>query len=123
MALGDYARLALYYNGNPLEKITSLEMVTNSGLQRVDLLNEGFAGFTPGSGDVQIDVGFVVPADGTEDTFQEDCANLEFVTLQMPVGRKDYIGKGKILSVRIGQSTGASVAGSFSWLGEPKPLE
>ncbi len=122
MALQDFAKLGIFYNGNALTKVTSISLDTNSGEQRIDLLNEGLAGFTPGSGDCSIEVGFVVPIGGTEDEFQEDCATGTYVTLQVPVGRKSFIGRGKLQSVKISQSTNANVEGSFSWMGELKPL-
>ncbi len=123
MALQDYARLGAFYNGNALTQLTSVSIVTNSGNQRVDLMNEGLGGFTPGPGDITIEIGFAVPIGGTEDEFQEDCANRAFVTLQIPIGRKYYIGRGKIESVSISGSAGANVEGSFTWTGELKPLE
>ena len=122
MALQDFAKLAVFYNGNALTRVTSISLDTESGEQRVDLLNEGLSGFTPGSGSVSISVGFVVPIGGTEDTFQEDCATGKYITLQVPVGRKSYIGKGKLMSVKISQSTNANVEGTFEWSGELKPL-
>lgn len=122
MALQDFAKLAVFYNGNALTRVTSISLDTESGEQRVDLLNEGLSGFTPGSGSVSISVGFVVPIGGTEDEFQEDCATGTYVTLQVPVGRKSYIGKGKLMSVKISQSTNANVEGTFEWSGELKPL-
>ncbi len=122
MALQDFAKLGIFYNGNALTKVTSISLDTNSGEQRIDLLNEGLAGFTPGSGDCSIEVGFVVPIGGLEDEFQEDCATGTYVTLQVPVGRKSFIGRGKLQSVKISQSTNANVEGSFSWMGELKPL-
>ena len=122
MALQDFAKLAVFYSGNALTRVTSISLDTESGEQRVDLLNEGLSGFTPGSGSVSISVGFVVPIGGTEDTFQEDCATGKYITLQVPVGRKSYIGKGKLMSVKISQSTNANVEGTFEWSGELKPL-
>lgn len=123
MALQDYARLGVFYNGSAITQLTSLGHTTNSGQQRVDLMNEGLGGFTPGPGDCTVDVGFAVPIGGTEFNFQEDCANGAFVTLQVPVGRKYYIGEGKIMTVSISGSTGANVEGTFNWVGELKPME
>lgn len=122
MPFQDFAKLVLFYNGNLLTQLTSVALNTNSGQQRVDLLNEGLSGFTPGSGDVTIDVGFVVPIGGTEDTFQEDCAEGAFVTLQVGVGKKSYIGRGKLMSCNISQSTNANVEGTFNWVGELKQV-
>jgi hypothetical protein len=119
----DYARLAVYVDGSLVQQITSISMTTNSGNQRVDLLNEGLGGFTPGSGDVTIELGFVIPIGGTEEEYQEKCANKDWVTMQVPVGRKDYIGRGKIDTVSISQSVNSSVEGSLTWIGEIAPLE
>ncbi len=123
MALQDYARLSVFYNGNALTQITSLSHTTNSGQQRVDLMNEGLGGFTPGPGDCTVDVGYAVPIGGTEDTFQEDCASGKFVSLQIPIGAKNYLGLGKIMTNTVSGSTGANVEGTFSWTGELRPLE
>lgn len=120
MALTDYARPAVFYNGNALTQVTSLQKTTNSGLQRVDLLTEGLGGFTPGPGDVTISVGFVVPVGGLEEDFETDAAEGNFVTLQFNLGNKFYIGQGKIQDVDISGSTGANTEGTFNWLGELK---
>ena len=123
MALQDFGKLGVFYNGSLLEKITSIHMTTASGIIPVDILNEGLAGFTPGSGKVTISVGFVVPVGGTEETFQEDCANEAYVSLQVPIGAKAYLGNGKIETVEIGQTVNASVEGTFAWMGEIAPLQ
>jgi hypothetical protein len=123
LAQQDYARLAAFLDDNLLTQVTSISLTTNSGNQRVDLLNEGLGGFTPGSGDCTIEIGFVVPAGGLEEEFQQKCANRDFVKMQVPVGSKDYVGKGKIDTVSISQSVSASVEGSLTWIGELAALE
>lgn len=122
MALQNYAKLGVFYNGNAITQLTSASHVTNSGQQRVDLM-EGLGGFTPGPGDVTIEIGFAVPIGGTEDDFQEDCANGEFVTIQFGCGRKFYIGQGKLQTVSISGSAGANTEGTFTWIGELKPMQ
>lgn len=123
MAFTDFAKLTAFYKGNTLTKLTSIAMTTESGQQRVDLLNEGLAGFTPGSGSVEVEIGFAVPIGGLEDTFQEDCATGAIVEMQIPVGAKDYIGLGKVMNVKISQTTAQNVEGTFTWSGQLKPLE
>lgn len=122
MAFTDFAKLSVFYNGNALTSLTSISFTTESGQQRVDLLNEGLAGFTPGSGSVEIEIGFAVPIGGTQETFQEDAANGAIVEMQVPVGNVDYIGLGKIMNVKISQSTSQNVEGSFTWSGQLKPM-
>ena len=123
MALADYARLTIFYDGDPLIQVTSIQMTTNSGQQRVDLMIEGLGGFTPGSGDVSISVGIAVPIGGTEKEFQADAANGRFVTLQVQAGAKYYIGQGKLMDDEISGSVGANTEGSFNWVGELKAME
>jgi hypothetical protein len=122
-ALTDYARLALFVDQTYAVQITSLEWVTNSGLQRVDLLNDGLAGFTPGAGDTEINIGFAVPIGGMEYDWQGKCANKEFVTLQLIQADKQYVGTGKLMSVRGAQSVNANLEGSASWIGPLKPFQ
>ncbi len=121
-AAQDYANLAVFYNSNPLIQITSIKIGFASGQQRVELLNEGLGGFTPGSGLVTIEINFVVPIGGTEDTFTEDCVNGTFVTMQIPIGGKDYIGRGKIMTCDISQAVNAVTEGSFTWEGPLKAI-
>jgi hypothetical protein len=122
-ALQDYAKLVVFYNGTYLEQITSIEMVTNSGNQRIDLLNEGLGGFSSGSGDVTITIGFVIPIGGQEADFQQDAASKAFVSLQIGVGSGDYVGTGKLESVSISQSVNAAAEGTFTWIGELSELK
>lgn len=123
MALSDYARLGIFYGGDALTQVVSVQATTNSGQQRVDLMNEGLGGFTPGSGDVSISVGFAVPIGGTEKPYQADCANGRFVTLQLQEGSRYYIGQGKIMDEDVSGSAGANTEGTFNWVGELKPME
>ncbi len=116
----DYANLGVLYNGNPLIQITSISLSGESGQQRVELLNEGLGGFTPGSGSTTVEVAIVVPIGGTEEPFWNHMVTGTFVTLQLPIGGEDYIGKGKIMSVKISQATNAVTEGSFTWEGPLK---
>lgn len=123
MALQDYARLGVAMDSNVLTQITSAKATWNSGQNRVDLLNEGLSGFTPGSGDVTIDLGFAVPIGGTEDDFTGKLVPGTYVTMQIFIGPKDYVGRGKIMTCDIGQSVNAAVEGNLQWLGELNPLQ
>jgi len=123
MALQDYARLAVAMDGNVLTQISSIKASWNSGQNRVDLLNEGLSGFTPGSGDVTIDLGFMVPIGGLEEDFTGKLSVGTYVTMQIFLGTKDYVGRGKILTADISQSTNAAVEGNLNWMGELKALQ
>jgi hypothetical protein len=114
----DYARLPVFMDGNYLQQITSIDISWDGGLQRVDLLNEGLGGFTPGSGAVTINIGFAVPIGGTEADFVENLVDGAVVKMQVGIGRKAYIGSGKIQNAKISQSVNANVEGTCEWMGE-----
>lgn len=121
--LQDHARLVLFVDQVVMIEVTSIQITTNSGQNRVDLLNEGLAGFTPGSGDVSLQIGFAVPKGGQEYDWQQKCANGEYVTMQVRIGKDNYAGLGKILDVSINQTVNASVEGTANWLGELKAVQ
>jgi len=114
----DHARLACFVDQTYQVEITSISMTTNSGQQRVDLLNEGLGGFTPGSGDVTLRIGFAVPVGGQDYPWQQKCAQGAYVTLQIIVGAEQYSGLGKFLDVEISQSANANTEGTATWLGQ-----
>jgi len=122
MALQQYAQLKLFINGTPVIQLTSLSKTTNGGKQRIDLLNEGLSGFTIGSGDVTIEIGYVVPSGGQEIEYDRMAASDEFVDLQMFQGRQKYVGRGQVESNRTSQSVNAAVEGTCTWMGELKPF-
>lgn len=122
MALNDYARARVFFNGLKLQQITSAQMETDGGQQPVNLLDEGLSGFTPGAGSVTLTIGYAIPRDGTEEPFQETCAVGRYATLQYGRGDKDYVGTGKIMNVSESQSTGANLEGTFTWMGKIAPM-
>jgi len=122
MALVDHAKIQVLFNQTSLVEVTSIEKTTNSGQQRVDTM-AGLAGFTPGSGDVSISLGFAIPISGPELDFQGICARGEYCTAQVVIGPKQYQGTGKILEVTEGQSVNANSEGNLSWVGELKARE
>lgn len=123
MALTQYARSTLFFDGVELEHITSLEHKTNGGWVPVKTLKKGLSGFSPTGGHVEIRVGVAIPIGGPEAEFQPKCINGETVTLQMPIGSKDYIGEGQIMNADFSQSTDKELIGSFDWMGEVAPLQ
>jgi hypothetical protein len=122
-AQSDFAKLACFYNGSYLAYTTSVSLGGESGQQRVELLNEGLGGFTPGSGAVTISIGFAIPIGGTEQPFWDHMQSGAYVDLQVPIGGVDYIGTGKITTVNFEQSVGSPTSGTLEWTGELLPLQ
>lgn len=123
MAMQDYATLKVFLNGSPITQLTSISKSQSNGQQRIDLLNEGLGGFTPGPGEVTIEIGYPIPIGGPEFDYDGMNARAEFVDMQLFQGRFSYAGRGKITETRVSQSTGAAAEGSATWVGELKPPE
>ena len=123
MALQDYAILKVFVNGDPLTQLTRCLQRTESGQIRVDILETGLAGWTPGSGNCQIELGYAVPIGGPEENFQAMSVSGEFVDFQMFQGKLTYTGRGKIMNAEVSQSVNAATEGSCMWEGEFKAFE
>ena len=123
MAIGDKATLKIFYDGDPLTQVTSIQKTTEGGQIEVDLIETGLGGFTPGAGRVRISIGYAIPLEGPEKDFDSDVANGAYRTLQLSQGNKYYIGRGKVMDSDVSQSAGANTEGSFNWTGELKPNE
>lgn len=118
MAQIDYSQLAVFINRNKITQVTSIAFNTEAGNVRIDLLNEGLGGFTPGSGSCTLELGIVVPAGGPEENYQAMLVAREFVDVQVSMGNVDYAGRGKFESVNLSQSVNQSLEGTVSWIGE-----
>jgi hypothetical protein len=123
VALQEYAQLTVFINGQNVQQLTSVERTTDSGQQRVELLNEGLGGFTPGSGSVTISLGFAIPIGGTEFDYDGLCVDGSYVTMQVSEGSKSYVGTGKITNVSLSQNVGAASEGTLEWTGQFKKAE
>lgn len=123
MALESFATLKVFYDGDPLKYITSIQHVVNGEKQPVNLIEEGLAGFTPGAGNVTLAVGYAIPREGSEKDYKSDAANDVMRTLQLQEGRRYYIGMGQVMDAESSQSAGANTEGTFNWMGELKPME
>jgi hypothetical protein len=121
-SLQDGAQLKVFVNGNPCEYITSISKTTEAGIQRIETL-EGLAGFTNGSGQVTIELGYSVPIGGTEVDYDGICARKEYVDMQVFQGKKSYAGRGKFETSSVNQSVGGATEGTVSWTGELKAPE
>lgn len=119
----DYARMTIFVDGQHLVEITQLSHELDNGEQEVFTLNEGLAGFSPGSGTCNITVNYVMPASGFEFNFSKAVADAKKHTVQVAAGALDYIGEGKFKTNSISQSTGASTEGSVTFSGEFAPFE
>ena len=123
MANTIYGQAKVFYNAAPITKITSVTYTPNPGIQPVSIMNEGLDGFSIGSGDTQIEVGFAIPATGTEFDFSRDLALHIDVRLQYSRGDKAFAGVGKLTAYSETQSDNEVLSGSFTWQGKLGFLE
>jgi len=123
MALKSYAVMQVFVDQDYRIEVTSVNMTTDGGKQRIDLLKEGFAGFSPGSGAVTIEFGLVIPRSGQEYPFQQKAAADEFATVQLGIGNETYFGNGQFTDNGINQSVNSPIDASATWVGELNPMQ
>ena len=123
MAQTDFAKMAVFVDGGSIKMITSCELAVDAQNQRIDVMNEGLAGFSSGSGSVTINLGFVVPIGGLEVDYWGKCVRREYVEFQVWVGGAKYAGRGKIDTCDISQQTNSPTDGKLTWTGEFREFE
>ena len=123
MALEDFARLALFVNGVPQRKLTSVDHKTESGQIVVHLMNEGLGGWTPGSGMCRMSIGYSIPLSGVEFNWQAAAVAGDLIKLQLAQGPDTYVGTGKVIDAGVNQTVNASTEGTVEWEGEFKPFQ
>ena len=122
MALQDHARLPVFFNSAYQTEITDIRITTESG-QLVIETTEGMAGFSPGSGKVNVAMKVAIPIGGTEAPFQQICAKGEYCTVQIGCGSVSYEGTGKIITTSHGQGVNQAADCDVNWTGELKPFQ
>lgn len=123
MAQEDFANLAVFVDGVQLTKLTSVSLSTESGQQRIDTLVGGLAGFTPGSGETTVQLGFVVPLAGFEFNFQEAAFAGTYHSVQIIAGPYSWVGQGKFTSAEVSQSVNAATEGTATFTAEMKRFQ
>lgn len=122
MALNDHLALKGLIDGVFQVKATQWQATMNSGAQRVDTL-EGFAGKTPGSGDIQITANWAVEIGGLEVPLFDYVAEGSYHEIQIPLGTKSLITQGYFDTAGISQSTNASTEATATFMGEIQKLQ
>lgn len=123
MALSTYAVLKVFVNGNPLTQLIGVDVTQDGGRVRVDLMEVGLAGWTPGPGSTNVALRYAVPIGGPEENFSAMCHTGEFVDLQVFQGALSYAGRGIFKDAAVKGDVGSSTEGSCTFEGEFKPFE
>ena len=123
MAQSDFAKGVVFIGGGYIKYLESFEIAGDAQNQRIDVLNDGLAGFTSGSGSVTINLSFPVPIGGFEVDYWGMFVRREYVDFQVWIGPKKYAGQGKIETCNVGQSVNEATKGSLTWVGEFKDFE
>ena len=123
MALQDYARAVVFFDGRQVKLAESWDLELESGQQPILILNEGLGGFTPGAGQANFGGTLYVPVGGFEEPVDEWVVDGNYVTVQFGVGPNAYVGNGKFTNVKISQSTNQALQVTFQWVGEKKKFD
>jgi hypothetical protein len=119
----DYATGIVLIDGRKLVQVESWNTEIESGQQPVVLLNEGLGGFTPGGGQTNIGLTVFVPIGGFEEPIDDWTVEGSYHTIQIGLGPKAQVTRGKFMNVKIGQSTGDAVKFETQFVGEKKAFK
>ena len=118
-----HAKLALLIDGVYQTKATQLTIEFDPALNRVDTL-DGFAGFTQGPGSCRITCSTAVDFSGLEFDFMSAIANVEAHDMQFVIGAQTYTSSGFFAEPgSVSQGVAANTEGSWTWVGDLKPLD
>jgi hypothetical protein len=117
MALQDGLKLRLLVDGVHQVLVNQISLEIDGKNQPLETL-EGLAGKTPGAGMATITASAVVPIGGPEEDFFENVVLGSYHDLQVPYGKKSYLGTGWFDKSAIEQSTGKGTEINFTWMGE-----
>jgi hypothetical protein len=123
MALEKFARAAIALDGQWLRFVTSLSMVTDGGKTPINLLEDGLAGFSPGSGSVTITIGYAIPVGGQEYPFQQKAIRDEDVQAQLRWGGEQYVGLGQLTNDEKNRNVDSPTEGTANWTGVLDEME
>lgn len=118
-----YGQAKLHYNGNPVNKITSASWRGESGLQPVNLMNEGLDGFSIGSGMSTIEWSGPIPKEGPEHSYRRDFTEHRDVEMQYTSGAESYAAVGKIITYEESQSDNEVLSFTATWQGRLQPFD
>jgi len=117
MAFQDGLKLRLLVDG--VHQITNSEVSLEIDGQNQPLETlEGLVGKTPGAGRATITGTGVVLRGGPEFDYVAAAQDGSYHDLQVPYGKKSYIGTGWFDKATIGQSTGKGTEINFTFIGE-----
>lgn len=123
MALTKFARTAIALDGTWLKFLTSASMVTDGGKTPINLLEEGLAGFSPGSGSVTVTLGYALPMGGQEYPYQQKVTRDEDVQLQIRWGAEQYAALGQLTNDEKNRNVDAPTEGTVNWTGVLDEME
>jgi hypothetical protein len=117
MALADGLKLRLLVDGVHQILMSDISLEVDGQNQPLETL-EGLAGKTPGAGRATITGTGVVQIGGPEFDYTTAVVEGSYHDLQVPYGKKSYIGTGWFDKATLGQSTGKGTEINFTWMGE-----
>lgn len=121
--LKDYAKVRGWIDEQFMVEITSISKRTNAGNIPMNLMNEGLGGFSDGSGETSVAIGYVIPRSGPEFNFDKATVDKGYHNVQITVGNLSCIIKGKFSDNEVGQSTDQGTAGTVNFMGGLTALE
>ena len=114
----DFAKVRCWIDGDFAIQLLSVSLRTDAGNIPVNLMNEGLAGFTDGSGSQSISITYAIPRSGMEFNFQRACVERGYHSIQISVAGQAGVFRGKFSDNEISQSADSATQGTVNFVGE-----
>lgn len=114
-----YERGALFTDDQLLMECQSISVTFDPKLNEINTMQKGFAGVSPGSEMVSIDVSEALPRAGVDYDAITAMQGVEIVSMVLFAGAKKFKTKGFINNVKMSLGTDRAAEYSFTFIGAP----
>ena len=119
--MAKYAKGSIFVKGKLMAQATGIEAEHRSGGQRVETIELGFAGRSPGAKGATVTIDLVVPASGEEEDFVKVMNDDEEIEIVIAGAGKKKIFKGFIDTTR--ESYRVNTVSARTVVGDCKPAK
>ena len=118
-ALQIYDRGAVFFGNQLLVEVQSVSVDVDPALNEINTMQKGFAGMSPGSEKVRIDISEALPRAGVDYDALANIQGIDVVDFVLFVGAKKFKTKGFITNLKMNLGVDRAAEYSFSFIGSP----
>lgn len=116
------SKLSLFFNN---EIVAETDSVSLKGMNGINIIRtqEGLFGFSSGEAQATVDATIFIPLEGVPHELWDSMVKESYVTIQLGIGRADFISTGKLTECNMESSTKDVAKCTFQWVGKLVTLD